>query len=623
VRGLNRVVDARTEGAGTYSLGLFAFLGLSSDARTADLPEGVTEVKNTEYDGAAYMVAGMGLGAAAEIGVRVTYLVNQLNRASEQETLLDGEWEGDNGFSEARLSLKYNINPTADRVWFGIMPWAAISMHNGGTDNYAVNADGWDGIWVGEQAMFEMRRPMISTGSFSYGGNVLVSYDMMPAVLHANVGYQHFEQNFDYTDARYDADHQVVATEDVVVDVADQVLYLAAGLEYPIGSTTLFAEVDWRHFLDREFTDATGKNHNDIIQMAPGVRFNTSGLAVDVTGSFALTTFDPEWADMGHSMFQAGDTPTLEERSEFAPYPNGYAPKMGLGVGISYSGDFREDRATVGGRIYDAESGNNLDGTVSCTRSGVDPVATSGGRYVIELPSGEAGLTAEADGYLPASRTITAAAGGTYAIDFALDRIDGNVIGTVTSQETGEPIQATVSMVGGPRTASAECRSNGMYQLSLPFGERTIRAQATGFLPETRTVDVPARGTITVDFQLRPALVQGQVLTFNNIYFDFDSAVIKAESHPVLDGIVAMFLENENARVQIAGHCDSDGSSEYNQGLSERRAASVFDYLVAHGVPARRLTTVGYGESQPLVPNTSDANKAQNRRIEFTVLGID
>ncbi|MFO8184727.1 MAG: OmpA family protein, partial [Candidatus Aegiribacteria sp.] len=65
---------------------------------------------------------------------------------------------------------------------------------------------------------------------------------------------------------------------------------------------------------------------------------------------------------------------------------------------------------------------------------------------------------------------------------------------------------------------------------------------------------------------------------------------------------------------------DSDGSDSYNQTLSEERAASVFNYLVNKGIAARRLTTVGYGESRPLVPNTSDANKAMNRRIEFEVI---
>ncbi|MGB4082058.1 MAG: OmpA family protein, partial [Candidatus Fermentibacter daniensis] len=78
-----------------------------------------------------------------------------------------------------------------------------------------------------------------------------------------------------------------------------------------------------------------------------------------------------------------------------------------------------------------------------------------------------------------------------------------------------------------------------------------------------------------------------------------------------------------DATVRIAGHTDSDGSESFNQTLSEQRAQSVFTYLVNHGVSARRLSTIGYGETAPVVPNTSSANKAQNRRIEFTVLSVN
>lgn len=120
---------------------------------------------------------------------------------------------------------------------------------------------------------------------------------------------------------------------------------------------------------------------------------------------------------------------------------------------------------------------------------------------------------------------------------------------------------------------------------------------------------------------MRPALVEGQVLSFNNIYFESGSAQIKPESFGVLDQVAATLIENSGVLVRVAGHTDSDGSASYNQGLSERRANSVLDYLVRKGVAGNTLTTIGYGEESPVVPNTSAGNKAQNRRIEFTVLG--
>ncbi len=113
---------------------------------------------------------------------------------------------------------------------------------------------------------------------------------------------------------------------------------------------------------------------------------------------------------------------------------------------------------------------------------------------------------------------------------------------------------------------------------------------------------------------------EGQVLSFDNIYFDVASSTIKSESYAVLNEIVEILNANSNAMIQIAGHTDSDGNESYNQTLSEQRAASVYNYLIDHGISASRLTTIGCGENQPVVPNTSAGNKAMNRRIEFTVL---
>ena len=78
----------------------------------------------------------------------------------------------------------------------------------------------------------------------------------------------------------------------------------------------------------------------------------------------------------------------------------------------------------------------------------------------------------------------------------------------------------------------------------------------------------------------------------------------------------ALLLEPPHLR--IAGHADSRGTNEYNQGLSERRAASAKRYFTGKTVDPNRITTVGFGEDQPAAPNTSAAGMAKNRRVEFT-----
>jgi outer membrane protein OmpA-like peptidoglycan-associated protein len=103
------------------------------------------------------------------------------------------------------------------------------------------------------------------------------------------------------------------------------------------------------------------------------------------------------------------------------------------------------------------------------------------------------------------------------------------------------------------------------------------------------------------------------------IQFETGKDVIKAVSFPILNDIENIMNENPAYNLQINGHTDDSGTYEINQILSEKRANAVKDYLVSKGVEANRLTAQGFGESKPVVPNTSEANRTKNRRVEFVV----
>ncbi len=105
-----------------------------------------------------------------------------------------------------------------------------------------------------------------------------------------------------------------------------------------------------------------------------------------------------------------------------------------------------------------------------------------------------------------------------------------------------------------------------------------------------------------------------------NIYFAAGSARLDAKSRPLLDNLYDIVNRCPDLDIEVGGHTDSDGSDVANQRLSERRAASVADYLQSKGIPANRMRVVGYGEAQPLVDNNSPENKARNRRIAFSVI---
>lgn len=110
------------------------------------------------------------------------------------------------------------------------------------------------------------------------------------------------------------------------------------------------------------------------------------------------------------------------------------------------------------------------------------------------------------------------------------------------------------------------------------------------------------------------------VIDLKGVYFDFDKATLRPEGIAILNDAAALLKTNQRVVVEVAGHTDSVGSEPYNQGLSERRANSVKDYLTSQGVTATRLTARGYGEVQPVATNDTDEGRQLNRRVELIVL---
>ena len=115
-------------------------------------------------------------------------------------------------------------------------------------------------------------------------------------------------------------------------------------------------------------------------------------------------------------------------------------------------------------------------------------------------------------------------------------------------------------------------------------------------------------------------ITEGKLVTYG-IYFDVNKDIVKPESYGTLKEIAAALNENPGVRVRISGFTDSDGDDAKNMDLSKRRAESVMNELSQNfSVDAARFETDGKGESQPVAPNDTPANKALNRRVEFVKL---
>ena len=199
------------------------------------------------------------------------------------------------------------------------------------------------------------------------------------------------------------------------------------------------------------------------------------------------------------------------------------------------------------------------------------------------------------------------------------------------------------------RTAT---RADGSYSFPLQRGvSYAMLAGAKGYLnarQEFSTDTTETDAEYGVDFMLaslsKPNIVE-------NIFYDFDRATLRPESKEALDELARMLRDNPNITIEMASHTDRIGSEEYNLDLSQRRAKSVIDYLIAAGITPDRLQYQGYGKSRPktvtkrvarlypqfkegdvlteeyilALPEDADREAADqvNRRTEFNVLSVD
>jgi len=177
----------------------------------------------------------------------------------------------------------------------------------------------------------------------------------------------------------------------------------------------------------------------------------------------------------------------------------------------------------------------------------------------------------------------------------------GAAAGAVIGLLTGGNDKFEAAMIG----AAAGALAGGAVGYYMDKQEAKLREQMAG-----TGVDVVRNGdNITLD-------VPGGVT------FAFDSSNLNSQFYPVLDKVSTTLAEYDKTIIEVAGHTDSVGSDQYNQQLSERRANSVAAYLAGHGVERSRMVTIGAGEAHPVATNDTDAGRAQNRRVEITIVPV-
>ena len=125
-------------------------------------------------------------------------------------------------------------------------------------------------------------------------------------------------------------------------------------------------------------------------------------------------------------------------------------------------------------------------------------------------------------------------------------------------------------------------------------------------------------GSVTITAEIKK-MKEGLTMEIENINFETNSSTLNASSYAGLDRLVENLKMNSDVSIELSAHTDDIGSDAYNFKLSDQRAASVAEYLVTKGIAKSRIISKGYGKTMPLVPNTSDENRAKNRRVELKV----
>jgi OmpA-OmpF porin, OOP family len=165
---------------------------------------------------------------------------------------------------------------------------------------------------------------------------------------------------------------------------------------------------------------------------------------------------------------------------------------------------------------------------------------------------------------------------------------------------------------------------NGKFSLRLPAGDK-YEIFILGFKDSTsyNVLNIPAPGPnasykkpFVVDIQFQPA----KTFVLDDVNYETGKAVLKPESFPVLDELVAFLQRKDDERIEIGGHTDNVGKPAANMVLSMNRAKSVMEYLVSKGIATERLVAKGYGMTKPIEDNSSAEGRALNRRTEVTIL---
>lgn len=198
--------------------------------------------------------------------------------------------------------------------------------------------------------------------------------------------------------------------------------------------------------------------------------------------------------------------------------------------------------------------------------------------------------------------------------------------GVVKDSITDVPVYAKIDLIdvakGDTIREIYSSKTDGRFLMSLPLDrEYAAFVQAKGYLFKSQNfylINLPEDTYFDLIIDMIP-LKKDKKVVLQNIFFETGKYELKETSEAELQFLTYFLKTNPGIRIEIQGHTDDVGTAEVNLVLSQNRANAVRDYLIGQGITAARIEANGYGETEPKVPNTSDENRALNRRTEFRI----
>lgn len=202
------------------------------------------------------------------------------------------------------------------------------------------------------------------------------------------------------------------------------------------------------------------------------------------------------------------------------------------------------------------------------------------------------------------------------------------VHGKVYDKNTLAPLSAAFELIDMQSNKTIVSSSSdlvtGEFLMSLPVDkDYALNVSCNGYLFYSMNFNVSKEhdsvNPVKLDIPMQPVAV-GEKVVLRNIFFDTDKYELLPDSKSELEKLISFLLKNTGLHIEIGGHTDNEGSDTHNMTLSLNRAKAVYDYLIANGISADKLSYKGYGETMPINSNDTPEGRANNRRTEFKVI---